>query len=129
MDALGLTATHGGLAPAEFVTSRLAKGDFAVAVGDLAIGLDPDLYPLLASSQTVTGGSNVVGLQDPRRSIRCSWRPAAPAPISARTAAYSALQQQLASGPVSASAGLRRRVVVVRDSVVGPAVGQVVGPG
>ena len=53
------------LPPAEFVTSRLAKGDFSVAVGDLTVGLDPDLYPLLASSQTVTGGSNVIGLQDP----------------------------------------------------------------
>ena len=63
---IGLTATHTGLAPAEFVTSRLAKGDFSVAVGDLTVGLDPDLYPLLASSQTVTGGSNVIGLQDPQ---------------------------------------------------------------
>ena len=31
----------------------------------MTVGLDPDLYPLLASSQTVTGGSNVIGLQDP----------------------------------------------------------------
>ena len=34
------------------------------AVGDITIGLDPDLYPLFASSQTRTGGSNVIGLQD-----------------------------------------------------------------
>ena len=30
---------------------------------DVRIGLDPDLYPLLASSQTLTGGSNVMGVQ------------------------------------------------------------------
>ena len=31
----------------------------------MTIGLDPDLYPLLASSQTPQGGSNIIGLQDP----------------------------------------------------------------
>ena len=39
--------------------------DFQVAVADVMVGLDPDLYPLLASSQTLTGGSNVMGVQDP----------------------------------------------------------------
>ena len=29
------------------------------------IGLDPDLYPLFASSQALSGGSNVTGIQDP----------------------------------------------------------------
>jgi hypothetical protein len=58
--------THSALPPGIFVSERLARGDFQVAVADLAIGLDPDLYPLLASSQTVTGGSNVIGLQDPK---------------------------------------------------------------
>ena len=63
--ALGLTVTHIALSPGDFVTGRLATGKFQVAVGDVTVGLDPDLYPLLASSQTVTGGSNVIGLQDP----------------------------------------------------------------
>ena len=63
---LGLGATHTALPPGKFVTERLATGDFQVAIADVTIGLDPDLYPLLASSQTVTGGSNVVGLQDPK---------------------------------------------------------------
>ena len=63
--ALGLAVTHLALSPADFVTGRLATGKFQVAVGDVTVGLDPDLYPLLASSQTVTGGSNVIGLQDP----------------------------------------------------------------
>ena len=63
--ALGIGVTHVPLAPGDLVTGRLAKGKFQAAVGDVTIGLDPDLYPLLASSQTVTGGSNVIGLQDP----------------------------------------------------------------
>ena len=44
-------------------TGRLSTGEFQVAIADLRIGLDPDLYPLLASSQTLTGGSNVMGVQ------------------------------------------------------------------
>ncbi len=63
--ALGLAVTHVPLPPGEFVTGRLKMGHFSAAVGDVTVGLDPDLYPLLASSQTVTGGSNVIGLQDP----------------------------------------------------------------
>ena len=63
--SLGFKVTHVALPPAEFVTDRLATGDFQVAVVDVTVGLDPDLYPLLASSQTLTGGSNVMGVQDP----------------------------------------------------------------
>ena len=40
------------LPPGEFVTGRLATGKFQAAVADVTVGLDPDLYPLLASSQT-----------------------------------------------------------------------------
>src|SRR4029079_9724964 len=93
--ALGLSVIHRALPPAQFVTGRLASGDFSAAVGDVTIGLDPDLYPLLASSQTVTGGSNVIGLQDPLldtllRAARGQGT------LPERTAAYSALQKQLA---------------------------------
>ena len=42
--------------PAELVDGRLGAGDFVAAVVDVNIGLDPDLYPLLASTQTMTGG-------------------------------------------------------------------------
>ena len=62
---MGLPVKHVPLPPGEFVTDRLATGTFQVAVADLRIGLDPDLYPLLASSQTLTGGSNIMGVQDP----------------------------------------------------------------
>ena len=60
---IGLDAKHVALPPAEFVGKRLTTGTFQVAVADLRVGLDPDLYPLLASSQTLTGGSNVIGVQ------------------------------------------------------------------
>ncbi|MCU0483824.1 MAG: ABC transporter substrate-binding protein [Chloroflexi bacterium] len=59
----GLRTTVTELAPADFVT-RLRDGDFAAAVVDVNVGLDPDLSPLLASSQARSGGSNIAGVQD-----------------------------------------------------------------
>jgi ABC-type transport system substrate-binding protein len=44
---------------------RLDKGEFATAVVDFEVGLDPDLEPMLLSSQVGSGGSNVAGLRDP----------------------------------------------------------------
>ena len=63
--AIGLAVRHVPLPAAELLGDRLARGEFQVAVLPFAIGLDPDVYPLLAASQTRTGGSNVIGLQDP----------------------------------------------------------------
>ncbi len=76
--AIGITVTHVPLAPSVFV-ERLTAGDFAVAVTDVNMGLDPDLYALLASSQTQTGGSNIIGVQD-SPSTSSSPRPASPGP-------------------------------------------------
>ena len=39
--ALGLSVIHRALPPAQFVTGRLATGDFSAAVGDVTVGLDP----------------------------------------------------------------------------------------
>jgi peptide/nickel transport system substrate-binding protein len=61
--AFGLKATVTELPPAEFV-ARLRDGDFAAAVVDVNVGLDPDLYPILASTQARSGGSNIAGVQD-----------------------------------------------------------------
>ncbi len=44
---------------------RLRSGDFTAAVVDIAEGLEPDLYPLLATSQVRASGSNLAGYQDP----------------------------------------------------------------
>ena len=67
------------LPPGEYAAERLSTGKFQVAVADLRIGLDPDLYPLLASSQTLTGGSNVDRACRIPTSMRCSRRPVRPA--------------------------------------------------
>ncbi len=51
--------------PVPELGTRLREGDFAAAALDIAQGLEPDLYPLLASSQVRGAGSNLAGFQDP----------------------------------------------------------------
>ena len=106
---IGLQVTHVALPPAEFVTERLAKGTFGVAVADVTVGLDPDLYPLLASSQTLTGGSNVIGLQDPAldKLLVAARKPGTPADAGCRLLGPPEAARQ---GSLRAAAGLRRRV-------------------
>ncbi len=122
--AIGLAAKHVGLPPAEFAAKRLSSGDFQVAVADLRIGLDPDLYPLLASSQTLTGGSNVMGVQSATLDTLLE-KARAPGGGTARKAAYSALQKHLAQGRYLLPLAFADEVVVLRDTVVGPSVRQV----
>jgi peptide/nickel transport system substrate-binding protein len=125
--ALGLTVIHTPLPPGEFVTARLSTGDFSAAVGDVMIGLDPDLYPLLASSQTRTGGSNVIGLQDPALdALLAAAR--GPGTETDRAAAYAALQKQLAKGRYMLPLAFADESIVVRDTVTGPSVRQVADP-
>ena len=47
------------------LATRLRSGDFTAAVVDIAEGLEPDLYPLLATSQVRASGTNLAGFQDP----------------------------------------------------------------
>ncbi len=125
--ALGLGATHVALPASTFVTDRLTPGDFQAAVTDVTIGLDPDLYPLFASSQTRTGGSNVAGIQDPDldKLLVAARAPGTPAE---RYNAYSALQAQLGKGRYLLPLVFQDESVVVRDRVTGPVVRQVAGP-
>ena len=125
--AIGLDVVHEALPPGEFSTKRLATGDFTAAVGDVTIGLDPDLYPLLASSQTRTGGSNIIGLQDPGLDGLLA-RARGSNTAAARAAAYKALQVQLAKGRYLLPLAFADESVVIRDSVEGPAVRQVADP-
>ncbi|HYH92953.1 MAG TPA: peptide ABC transporter substrate-binding protein [Candidatus Saccharimonadales bacterium] len=124
---LGFKVTHTALPPGEFVTDRLSTGDFQVAVVDVTIGLDPDLYALLASSQTLTGGSNVVGIQDTTLDDLLV-KARKPGTDEERQTAYSALQKQLAKGRYLLPLAFADEVVVVRDSLEGPVLRQVTDP-
>jgi ABC-type transport system substrate-binding protein len=51
--------------PATAYLDKLNNGDFGAAIVNFDVGLDPDLGPMLLSSQIGSGGSNVSGFQDP----------------------------------------------------------------
>jgi peptide/nickel transport system substrate-binding protein len=124
---LGLAVTHVALPASEFVNDRLATGAFGAAVTDVTVGLDPDLYPLLASSQTRTGGSNIAGVQDPTLD-KLLTAARAPGTDAERKADYSALEKRLGTGRYLLPLAFSDEAVVVRDTVDGPAIRQVADP-
>ncbi len=125
---IGLAVRQTPLPAVELLGDRLGRGEFQVAVLPLAIGLDPDLYPLLAASQTRRGGTNVAGLQDPDLdALLVGAR--TPVDVDARTQAYSALQLRLAEQVYMLPLAFRDDYVVFRDTVEGPAPRPVAGSG
>ena len=126
--AIGLTVVHTPLSGTELVGDHLRAGEFSAAVVGMGIGLDPDLYPLLASSQVTASGSNFAGLQDPTLdALLVAAR--APGTDEVRKAAYVALQTQLASGVYLLPIAFRDEVVVVRDTLRGPQIRPIGSPG
>jgi peptide/nickel transport system substrate-binding protein len=117
--AIGLAVRQVPLPAAELIDQHLGQGDFDVAVVPFAIGLDPDVYPLLAASQTRAGGSNVIGLQDPDldKLLVAARTPIDPA---TRAANYSALEVRLAARDYLLPLAFRDEYVVFRDTVIGP---------
>jgi peptide/nickel transport system substrate-binding protein len=127
LTVFGIPATHVPLPAAELVAERLTGGRFQAAVIDIAIGLDPDLYPLLASTQTTSERTNLIGLQDPAldRLLVAARRPGT---MDARIAAYTALQAHLATRQYVLPLAFRDTVMVVRGDVEGLTPRQVADP-
>lgn len=116
---LGLAVRLVPLPPTDLLGDRLARGDFQAAVLPLAIGLDPDLYPLMAASQTRSGGSNIAGLQDPALD-KLLVAARTPVDEAARSTAYAALQERLVANTYILPLAFRDEYAVFRSSVVGP---------
>jgi ABC-type transport system substrate-binding protein len=116
--ALGFTVAVREEDPAIIATDHLRTGDFEAALVDVAIGHDPDLYPLLASTQTRTGGANVIGLQDPLLDdvLEAARKPGTE---TARIAAFAALQQRLSGGSYMLPIAWPDVVTVVANRVLG----------
>jgi peptide/nickel transport system substrate-binding protein len=114
----GLRTTVTELPPAEFVT-RLRDGDFAAAVVDVNVGLDPDLFPILASTQARSGGSNIAGVQDSTldKALDAARKPGTRAE---RTKAMSKLQQVLAARLPILPLVFRDHLYLVPASLQGP---------
>ena len=75
--------------PAADLATRLRAGEYAAAVVDVSSGLEPDLYPLLASSQVRASGTNLSGYQNPAldKLLEAARAPGTP---EVRTAAWKA---------------------------------------
>ena len=125
--AFGLQTVVTGLPPAQFVEDRLRKGKFQSAAIDVSIGLDPDLYPLFASTQATGAGSNISGIQDVALD-RDLIRARAPGSETARRAAYSKLQQRLAERTYILPIAFRNELVVVSGRLQGPVVRELGDP-
>ncbi len=123
----GLQTTVTGLPPAEFVQERLRAGKFQAAAIDVNIGLDPDLYPLLASTQVTKGGSNFTGIQDVNLD-RDLIHARAPGTDAARKAAYAKLQARLASKNYILPLAFRDELVVMSDRLSGPVIRELGDP-
>ena len=92
-NAFGIPTRVTELSPID-LTSRLASGTFQLAVLNVDVGIDADLYPLLGSAAVLTGG-NVVGIQLRDLDLLLN-RARQPGDRAARTAALVALQEWLA---------------------------------
>jgi ABC-type transport system substrate-binding protein len=111
--AIGLTVTVTET-PAAELSTRLGEGTFTAAVVDVAFGLEPDLYPLLASSQVLAPGSNYAGLQDPALdALLVAAR--APGTPEERTASWRALLTSLDEKMPMLPLAWRDELVVQRD--------------
>jgi peptide/nickel transport system substrate-binding protein len=114
--------------PFDELVSRLRAGDFIAAVVDFAIGHDPDLYPILGSTQAVGGGLNVSGIQDPKLDRLLLGARRAVADEQRRTA-YVALQDYLAKGRFLLTLYFADTPFRVSDALEGPAPHQVAQAG
>ncbi len=125
--AIGLTVTVVPLTPTQFVNDRLMTGSFSAAIVDVNLGLDPDLYPLLASTQAGTAGSNLSGVQSSVLD-KLLVNARSPGSDAKRKAAYAALQDFLSRAEVMLPLFFRDYLFVSSTRLVGPAVRQLADP-
>jgi ABC-type transport system substrate-binding protein len=125
--SIGLATTVETLPPGGFV-ERLRNGDFTTAVIDVNMGLDPDPYPILASSQARSGGANVSGIQDAALD-KALVAARAPGSAATRMKAYSTLQALLGTLQPMPTLFFRDSVMVVGSNLAGPVARPIDDPG
>lgn len=125
--SLGLATEVEARPPGTFV-EQIREGDFAVAVIDVNLGLDPDPYPILGSTQAREGGSNVTGIQDATLD-KALLAARAPGTMEGRKAAYVELQRLLGTLQPMPTLFFRDTVLVAGPDLDGPEVRPVADPG
>jgi peptide/nickel transport system substrate-binding protein len=113
--------------PAADLADKLRGGEFAAAALDITMGLEPDLYPLLASSQVRGSGTNLSGYQDPALDtlLEAARKPGTP---EQRMAAWKALLAGLATRQPLLPIAWHAESVLFRG-VEGPTPRFISGPG
>jgi peptide/nickel transport system substrate-binding protein len=117
---LGVAARITGLSASELVEGRLLPHEFDVAIIDINLGDDPDLFPLLASSQAALGGVNLAGYQSTELDDLLT-QARRPADAAARRASFTKLGTFLAKELPFLTLHFAERVELVRDVLQGPA--------
>jgi len=125
--SLGLATAVEALPPGALV-DRLRTADFTAAVIDVNMGLDPDPYPILASSQARTGGANISGIQDVALD-KALVAARAPGSAANRTKAYRTLQGLLGTLQPMPTLFFRDSVLVVGPDLAGPVARAIDDPG
>ncbi len=124
---LGVDVRVVPLTPDVLLEERLRPGSFDVALLDVELGLDPDLYPLLVSTEAVVGGSNLSGYQSSfmDRLLDEARRVAEPEVRAERSRALQAtLAREMPIIPIT----FPDHLFLVRDGVVGPTPRQIPDP-
>jgi peptide/nickel transport system substrate-binding protein len=118
-EAIGLRVIVEAVPAAELVQQRLRPGAFDIALLQLDLGLDPDLFPLLSSSQAQSGGTNISGYQSAEtdRLLTAARRWSDP---QTRQTRFSELQRRLADELPILPLAFSDRLYLVRDTVAGP---------
>jgi peptide/nickel transport system substrate-binding protein len=111
----------------DLVEKKLVPGAFQAVVLDVNLGLDPDLYPLLASSQAATGGSNVAGYQS-RDMDKLLIQARLYAPATDRRERFVALQKELARTMPVLPLFFSDYLYLMRDNLQGPTSREVAKP-
>ncbi len=105
----------------------LTSGDFDAAVVDYQLGLDPDVSPLLLSSQAAPAGSNLSGVTDTTldqllTAVRTTSDPAA------RQTAISALEKYVSTNVLMLPICFADYEFVVSDRVQGISTNEIADP-
>jgi peptide/nickel transport system substrate-binding protein len=111
----------------DLVEKKLVPGAFQAVVLDVNLGLDPDLYPLLASSQAAHGGSNVAGYQS-RAMDKLLIQARLYAPATDRRERFVALQKELARQMPVLPLFFSDYLYLMRDNLQGPTSREVARP-
>ncbi len=118
LTAFGFRTTVVGLAPSVLV-QRLREHTFDAVLLDANVGLDPDPYPLLASTQAGPDGSNISGIQNgDLDALLVEARK--PGSLAARKKRYATLEDDMSTEQYMPPLYFRDYLVVYRDTVDGP---------